>query len=153
MASASHVRYSSLSLARFDWYPATVRVSTPPPLALQHTRARPPSPSALARTRTTTWGPHLLPFSRSSFAIQKHSKSQRTTGHHPYFSRTNNSKYQQAYMKESIAVHTHMNISRACTQDMPPSICMHLHARTRWLGTVYLHAPCMQMRHCPLHAN
>jgi hypothetical protein len=55
-----------------------------------------------------------LTFSRSSFAIQKDSKSQHTTRHHLYFSRINNSKYQQAFMQENIAVHPHEYISHAC---------------------------------------
>lgn len=54
-------------------------------------------------------------------------------------------------MQENIAVHLHEYISHACMQDMPPSICMHLHARTWWLGTVHLHATCMQMGHRPSH--
>ena len=53
-------------------------------------------------------------------------------------------------MQENIAVHLHEYISHACMQDEhAPSICMHLHARTRWLGTVHLHASCMQIRHRP----
>ena len=119
MARASYVRYSSLLLARSARYPTTARAPTH-----HHQRRSALAPGPLAeRTRSHAHhdmrAPPLI-FSRSSFAVQKDSKLQRTTGHHPYFSRTNNNEYQQAYMQENIAVHTHEYIScmHACMTSM-----------------------------------
>ena len=111
--------------------------------AAAHSRLAPTSPRALARTRTTTCGPHLLPFSRSSFAVKKDSKSQRTTGHHPYFSRTNNNEYQQAYMQQNIAVHTRiylMHAGQACTDHLHAGACKDMVIRHRPFA-------------CTVHAN
>ena len=82
MASASYVRYSSLSLCPISGNGACADPTTISTTA--HSRLA-PSPSALVRARTTTCGPHLLSYLCSSFAVQKDSKSQRSTRHHLYF--------------------------------------------------------------------
>ena len=89
-----HLSVPYLSLAHlFSLIPGNDACADPT-AAAAHSRPE-PLPSALARTRTVTCRPHLPPFSRSSFVVQKDSKSQRTAGHHSHFSHTNDSKYQQ----------------------------------------------------------
>ena len=115
-----------------------------------HQRRSALAPGPLAeRTRSHAhhdmWAPPLA-FFPLLFCCTKDSKSQRTTRHHLYsFSRTNSSKYQQAYVQESIAVHTHV---------------VYLMYACRTTCTVHLHAlACKDMviRHrpfaCTVHAN
>jgi hypothetical protein len=120
-----HSNYPSLNITCTAWHEHHMSATYPScSLALPDTRQRrvrrphhhqrrsalTPGPLA-ERTRSRAHRGMRAPplaFSRASFAVQK------------------DSKYQQAYMRENIAVHLHEYISHACMQDKHATV--HLHA-------------------------
>ena len=142
MASASHVRYSSLSLSRSARYPATARAPTPPPSAPQRTRARPPRRAhSLARAPRHA-GPTSCLFPAPLLLYKKIASRNAQLGT-IYIYRTqitvNTSKLA---CKKKLAVHPHTHSS--CMQIWQSLSSSYFHAcrpsYSSKLGTV--HRPC-----------